>query len=349
MRGAEPKNDETRAATVCLEREGLLLEATGGRVIRVSEAWRKCFRPVLCGLRAGQAGVLLEEEGGVEGTARSMAFAGAIEDARGMKVPVAALALRAVLLESSRARGHLAWMSAFASALERPRVVARLKGFLDDLEGGLEEWLGEPGAKGWVLPGGVKEDFPSEKAAGMEERLPLCISAWEEMSPRALSLPVPRWAERRLDRLSGETKDNGWSGPMARVLGRENDVRKEEPGVYALVGSEDVAIPEGAGCLHRMLALRAGEVGSSLRFMRRILGDLPEPPLLVKRGHGGRGEGFGRCEGPAGEVCCHVATEKGRFSYVSFSLPRELNRSAAHCLAGAWLDGVVPFFLWQGD
>jgi Ni,Fe-hydrogenase III large subunit len=348
MRGAEREDDETRAATMYLEREDLLLEVTGGRVEGVSEAWRKCFQPALCGLRAAPAGVLLEEEGGAEGTARSIAFAGAIEDARGMKAPVAALALRAVLLESSRIRGHLAWMSALASALGRPRATARLGSFLDDLEEGLKEWLGEPNEKGWVIPGGVKEDFPIDKAAGMEERLAIAVSAWEEVSPRALSLPVPRRAEKRLGRLCGKAKDSAWSGPMARTLGQVNDVRKEEPGVYPLAGWEDIAIPESSGYLCRMLALKAGEVGSSLRVMRRILGDLPEPPLLIKRGRGGRGEGFGRCEGPEGEICCHVATEKGRISYAAFSLPWELNRSAARCLAGIWLDEAeILSFLWR--
>jgi Ni,Fe-hydrogenase III large subunit len=348
MHGTEPRDGKTRAEAICIEREGLLLEVAGGRVLRVSEAGRECFTPVLHGLRAGQAGTLLEEEGGLEGTARSIAFAGAVEDARGMKVPAAALALRAAILESSRVRGHLVWMSAFASALRRPRVAAKIDAFLAGLDEGVEEWLGVSREKGWVIPGGIKEDFPLEQSARMDGRLASAISAWEEISHRALTLPLPRWAEKRLGRLSEDIAGSGWSGPMARTLGQENDVRKEEPGVYALVGWEDIAVPEDAGFLHRMLALRAGEVGSSLRVMRRILGDLPGPPLRVKRGRGGRGEGFGRCEGTEGEVCCHVATEKGRISYVAFALPGELNRSAAACLEGIWLDEAeVIFFFWR--
>ena len=348
LRGGEEEGREHDAPVRLVARGGLLLEVGGGRVLRVYEAYREYLQPVLHGARAAQAGLLLESEGGPDGITKAMAFVQALEDARSMKVPVAALALRAVLLESARVRGHLAWISAFAAALARPRVAARCSGFTQDMEDGLEEWLGEPRERGWVIPGGVKEDFPLAKAAGMQERLASAAASWEEISPRALSLSIPRWAERRLNRLCAEAKGSGWVGPMARAAGLETDVRKEEPGVYPMVGWESVAVPDGAGALHRMLALRVGEVGSSLGVMRRILSDPPEPPLLVKRGRGGRGEGFGRCEGPEGEVCCHVATERGRISCVAFSLPAELNRSAARCLTGVWLDEVeILSFLWE--
>ncbi len=125
-------------------------------------------------------------------------------------------------------------------------------------------------------------------------------------------------------------------------------MRNEEPGVYRLVEWESAAAPEGAGILRRMLAIRAGEVASSLQVVRRILAEVPDPPLLVKRGRGGRGEGFGRCEGPDGEVCCHVALEKGRVSFISFSLPHELNRSAARIMEGCRLDEAdILSLLWR--
>jgi Ni,Fe-hydrogenase III large subunit len=96
-----------------------------------------------------------------------------------------------------------------------------------------------------------------------------------------------------------------------------------------------------------MVAVRACEISSSLVVARRILSDLPGGKLLVKRGRGGKGEGFGRCEGPEGEVCCHLSTGKGRVGGMALSLPHELNRSAARFLEGAWMDEVdVLSLVW---
>jgi Ni,Fe-hydrogenase III large subunit len=97
-----------------------------------------------------------------------------------------------------------------------------------------------------------------------------------------------------------------------------------------------------------MIGVRACEISSSLVVARRILLDLPGGKLLVKRGRGGKGRGFGRCEGPEGEVGCHLSTGKGRVAGMTMSLPRELNRSAAHFLEGAWMDEVdVLSLLWE--
>jgi len=127
---------------------------------------------------------------------------------------------------------------------------------------------------------------------------------------------------------------------MARAAGITRDVRTEEPGVYGLVEWKIAAAPPDSGMLRRLLDVRAGEISSSLEVVLRILRDPLQPPLLVKRGRGGRGEGFGRCESPEGEVCCHVVLEKGRISFVAFSLPHELNRSAASVLEGCRLDAL---------
>ena len=347
LRGEERVDRRRPGAAGALIRAGNILEVEGGWIRDVRDAWRAYPHAVLYGTRTGQAGFLLEQEG-EDGIALAHSFVQALEDARGMKVPVGALALRAVLLEAARAQAHLAWMGAAASTLGRPRAAGRCENLRRDLGGSLEEWLGEPLGRGWVIPGGTGEDLPRGEAAACGDKLAAAAAAWEEISPRVLSLAVPRWVEKRLRSLEGEAADRSWVGPLARAAGRDEDVRQEEPGVYPIVAWEGAAAPEGAGMLRRMLAVKAGEVSSSLDVMRRILGDFPDGPLLVKRGRGGRGEGFGRCEGPEGEACCHLALEKGRISYVAFSLPQELNRTAARILAGCRLDEVdILSLLWE--
>ncbi len=345
---ADQRERPSRPAAAFLHRAGLIVEIEGGFILRVNEAYRDFPQGILCGAKTGQVPALLESEGGTEGIALSLAFAQALEDARGMRLPAAAVALRAVILESARAQSHLAWIGAAASALRKQRIAALCAGLRRYLGEVMEKWLGESSGRGWVVPGGIKEEFPLESAADCGMELAAVAAAWEKSSSRVISLPLPRWAEKKLRPLLGEGERNAWVGPLARAAGRGADVRKEEPGIYRLVEWESAAAPEGAGILRRMLAIRAGEVASSLQVMRRIVAELPDTPLLVKRGRGGRGEGFGRCEGPDGEVCCHVALEKGRVSFITFSLPHELNRSAARVMEGCRLDEAdILSLLWR--
>jgi Ni,Fe-hydrogenase III large subunit len=348
IRGSQMDGVETAAGAVFMERWGLLLEVSGGRVRRVYETASEYPQGALCGTRARQAGFLLEKGGGMEGTARSAAFFQALEDARGMKIPAAAVAIHAALLEMSRVCAHLFWISGAAGLLGRPGTAGRCAELRCEVEEGMEEWLGDPQGRGCFLPGGVREDFPVEEAPAMAERLVSAAGRWEEISPKALSLPVPGWVERRLRSLYREAKKEGWVGPLARSAGLAADVREEEPGPYAVVGWGGVKLPKGGGMFRRVVGVRAFEIGASLHIAGRILENIPEGPLQVKRGRGGRGEGFGRCEGPEGEVCCHVIMEKGQVSSLAFSLPGELNRSAARCLEGAWLDEVeLLSLLWE--
>lgn len=326
------------ATGICVARDGLLVEVSGGRLRRVREAAREFPQGALYGTRARQAGVLLEEAGGWEGTARAAAFAQALEDARGMRVPLAAAALRAVLAETARACSHLEWMEILSISLGRPGVSRGCRDLRQGLEARMREWLGPSGGRGWIFPGGVREDLPLQGAGGMAEWTAEAVGRWEGLLPGVLALPIPGWAERRLRPLRDGEARRGWVGPLARAAGMEVDARREEPGIYAAVGWEMAVAPPGGGMLGRLLRVKASETGSALRVSRRILEDLPPTALLAKRGRGGRGEGFGRCEGPEGEVCCHVILERGQVAFLSFSLPRELNRSAARRLAGSSMD-----------
>lgn len=338
--GGEAVSAQGRGGGHALVREGLLLMVEGGVVRGVGEAGRDFPRGVLHKVRAGQASFLLERDAGPAGKALSLSYLQALEEARGLVPPPGAVALRALLLELARVEAHLEWLEAAARVLERWRTAARCASLRRGLRAGMEEWPGESPRGGWAVPGGVSEDFPLAGAASFAAKVSILAAAWKDLYRRAASLPVPRWAEKRLGLLERGEERGAWVGPMARAAGMARDARSEEPGVYGLLGWEAAAPPGGRGMLRRLLAVRCAEISSSLEVALRILRDPPTAPLLVKRGRGGRGEGFGRCEGPEGEVCCHAVLEKGRISFLSFSLPHELNRSAARVLEGCRLDAL---------
>lgn len=126
------------------------------------------------------------------------------------------------------------------------------------------------------------------------------------------------------------------------------DAREEDPEFYAPEALSSAVPTEEKGVLKRMVAVRAREVGVSLGVVRSVLGKPLSEPWSGPEGRRGSGPGFGRCEGPEGETCCHLRLERGRLIHVAFSLPGELNRSAAFCLSGAWLDeaeALLPLLL----
>ena len=342
-RDREPPRDAE--ASAWLVWGGCLVAVEAGRVVRVEEASAECPGAPLRGTRAAQACAALEKGGGGEGVARAVSFARACEEARGIKTPPAAEAVRALLLESSRARSHLAWLERAALCLGRRRAAAACRELRAGLEEAFTSWLGDPLGRGWVTPGGVSEEFPLEDAGGAAAALASISASWRSMLERGLSLHAPRWMERRLSALRERKEREAWTGPLARALGVGTDARAEEPGVYALLDWEMVPEGVGGGVFQKLAAVKAREVSESLRVARRVLECPPARPLMARRGRGGRGEGFGRCEGPEGELCCHLAVEKGTVTFLALSLPGEINRSGALVLEGRPLDEADLLFL----
>lgn len=349
LRGSGRPPGEARPGSALIGRDNLLLEAAGGKVVRVHEAARECPQAAIYGQRASQGGFALEGGGGIEGAARILSYLQALEEARGVRIPDAAICLRAVILECSRIRGHVRWLQACSMNLRRRGRAERCGAFLEGLDDAMRGWLGDPLGRGWCIPGGVREEMAACDPEPMAVALASLAGDWAETAPALRSLTVPRWAERRLGWSLEEAREGGWSGPLARCVGLERDVREEEAGVYAQAGWTGAVKPEARGTLKRMVETRVLEASSSIDVARRLLENLPPGNLAVKRGRGGRGEGFGRCEGPEGEVCCHLTLERGRVSAIAMSLPLELNRSSSRVLEGAWLDEAdILSLLWEG-
>lgn len=347
MRGGEEGLAGEEPGTPLMPGDGILLAVSGGRVRRVSEIRREYPQGGLLARRSADAVAPLEESGGVEGPARTVAFLQAAEEARGMVVPATAMAFRAVTLEVSRVYAHLLWISELCGVLGRKRLADSCDNLRRGVEEGMAGWLGHPLGRNWMVPGGLREGFPLEGAGTAAECMAAGGRTWGERRDDMLSLPVPAWAERRLRPRAAEAAAAGWVGPLARAAGLERDVRAEEPCPCAGADWRMEIPPERGGLLGRMLAIKAGEIASSLAMAGRILEDMPEGELRVERGRGGNGRGFGRCEGPGGELCCHLALEKGRVAYMAMSLPGELNRSASAFLEGSWLDEMeVLSLLW---
>ncbi len=335
----------------------LLLETRGGRVLRVIECQRPCPSPYLRGGRAGR-----EEEKARKALGGDipllLSFFLALEEARGLTVPPPARAVRAALLELQRIRSHCSWLQVVAFLSGRFRLSRKLMEWGGEVGEAERRATGVRDAAEALVPGGVRAEMADGLVRRLWKEMESIARGWDGLCRSLASVSPPRWAERRLARLprEGWSRVHGsgegvrcdprwgceaWVGPLARALGRKVDARAEEPVFPMPHGWSPRAAEERRGTLRWMVRVRAGEVSDSLAFLEALTENLPEGPWEASPGGRGSGRGFGRCEGPEGETCCHLVLERGRIVHAAFSLPREVNRSAAFCLEGAWLDEAV--------
>jgi Ni,Fe-hydrogenase III large subunit len=321
---------------ILFHKDGNLMEAEAGRLLGVYEIaceWPRGMQ----GRKPAQVETCFSANRG-DFLAKKLAFLQALEEARAIKLPAAACVARAVLLEQERIRCHLLWLGDMAEVVSRNGMSGRCRDFLEKQLCTTEAWLGPGQPAAWCVPGGLREDFPRAglRAAG-EANTELFVE-WKRMEKECLALPLPEWLNGRLSSLKGRARGQGWVGPLARAAGMGLDARAEEAGAFLLLDWIPAQAQHRRGILPRLLEIKVLEITSSLEAVAFFLTEFPEGPLLKKRGGGGKGEGFGRVEGPAGEVTCHLRLEKGIIAGIAFSLPAELNRTAARSLIGAWLD-----------
>ncbi len=332
---------------------GLLLEVSGGRVLRVTECLRQAPCLSLRGVRVGK------EAEKVRGSLGSdlpllLSFLLALEDARGYAVPASARAVRAALLELLRMRSHCSWLSRAAELCGRFRLSRRLRRWGEGVAELEDSLSGGGGGTAALVPGGARHVERGPVAREIWNYMEVIAREWEELSRSLSAFSPPRWAEGRLAVLPREegrrrgkelecraARGEGWEawvGPLARALGAARDARAEDQAFPRPPGWSPRAAAGRKGTLRRMVEVMAGEVADSLAILEALLREPPEGPREAPLGRRGSGRGFGRCEGPGGETCCHLALDRGRIEHAAFSLPVELNRSAAFCLEGAWLD-----------
>lgn len=350
------RGEREEPARSCLPYAGgeLLVETAGGRVLRVIECLR--MAPSLR-LRGGKAGSETERAREALGgdLPLLLSFLLALEEGRGCAVPPSARAVRAVLLELLRMRYHCSWLCAAAALSGRFRLSRRLKRWGEGIAELERTVTGGRGIAEALVPGGVRNGVAERVVRELWKDMEDMGRQWAGLYRRLAALSPPRWAERRLARLprEGRSGERGtgtaacggpwkgweaWVGPLARALGSGSDARAEDPAFSMPPGWSPRVTAGKKGTLRRMVEVRAGEVGDSLAIIEALLQHPLEGPWEAPRGRHGSGRGFGRCEGPEGETCCHLVLERGRVVHAAFSSPRELNRNAASCLEGAWLD-----------
>ncbi len=256
----------------------------------------------------------------------ALAYCQAAEALAATPAPPRAQALRAVALELERAANHIGDLGAMAGDvgfLPTSSYCGRIRGDVLNLTAVL---CGNRFGRGLVRPGGLAWDVDAEQAASMRERL----AAVRRDATGAVSLlwstPTVTSRFEGTGALSAETaRELGLVGVAARACGLEMDVRRCFPaGVYAEVATPFATWP--AGDVYGRAWVRWLEVKASLDLADRLLGSLPEGPVLAEapapsRGRRGSTQQRGGwaadrlvvslVEGWRGEICHVLATGRG--------------------------------------
>jgi NADH-quinone oxidoreductase subunit D len=237
------------------------------------------------------------------------AFSMAVERSAAIDVPARAHWIRSLVLECGRVASHLSWLSAFAIDAGAGTASGRAAEIADRFYALLEAIGGNPGAHGYVVPGGVASDLP----AGADEALSAASSALEDELPDLDRLL--RGSRGLLARVQGvgvidrdASLDCGLTGCSLRASGVGFDVRRDAPyAAYSDVEFE-VALGTVGDCWDRY-AVHVEEVRWSGRLIDRLLDGLPDGPCAAKVPKGLRlpaGEAYASVESPRGELGVHL-------------------------------------------
>jgi Ni,Fe-hydrogenase III large subunit len=244
------------------------------------------------------------------------AYCAAIEALAGIRVPLRALALRAVALELERLANHVGDLGALANDigfLPTASFCGRLRGDYLNLTA---ELCGSRFGRGMVRVGRVGFDVSAERAAEMIARLdPVQRDTesairllWETASVQA------RFEET--GRVPTETAIQlGMVGVAARASGLKRDIRNTHPAGYYRFAHLPLTTWTSGDVFARAY-VRGLEIRRSIDFVRTLLGKLPDGPI-ARPPHKPRGGqvAVSLVEGWRGEIC-HVAItdDLGRLS-----------------------------------
>jgi len=212
------------------------------------------------------------------------AFALAIENLMGLKVPKRGQYIRVLYCELGRIANHILNLTTYA--LDVGAMTPALWGF-EEREKLMEFYERACGARlhaNYFRAGGVHQDLP----AGLLED----IDAWADQFPKFLVdleglLTNNRIFKQRTVDIgkfnAEEAMAWGFSGPVLRSAGVPWDLRKSQPyDAYAEMDF-DVVIGKNGDCYDRYLC-RVDEMYQSLRIIKQCVANMPDGPVMAVDG-----------------------------------------------------------------
>jgi NADH-quinone oxidoreductase subunit D len=267
----------------------------------------------------------------------------AVEELLGIEVPSRGKYIRTLFAELNRLSSHLVWFG--TSGLDMGAISAVFYGFRERelILDFYEMVTGLRMNHGYIVPGGVWEDLPEgweEVCKSILKVLPARIDEYEELLTNN-----PVWLERTkgigvLD--ANQTRAFGGSGPIARAVGIDRDLRRDSP--YDAYGDVSFDVPLATeGDVYARYRVRMEEMRQSIKIVEQLMDGMPggdfknmDPKLtpppraelnrsmeavihhfkLVTQGYTvPPGETYAAVESPRGELGAYVVSDGGTSPY----------------------------------
>jgi Ni,Fe-hydrogenase III large subunit len=272
--------------------------------------------------------------------ANSVAYAHAIEDARGLWPTAELRRQRTVLLELERAYNHLNDIGAVCAGVgfaAGSMAFAVLKDRAQEL---CREAFGHRFLFGSIAVGRGSSTLDAEQAdalrGALRELRVDAAAAWRDLG-FAASL------QARLEGVGILEHDRallfGATGPAARASGVATDARSGNARL-ACHGLEPASLPQPTGDVAARLQIRAVELDATWDLLDELLAH-PLPPAATTSEHPESGLGIGRVESPRGETVCMVELSSGRVQRLHLRTASYANWPA---LAEAAAGNLLPDF-----
>lgn len=322
--GASPDTDTPRAPYAFLPAEGESLHqipvgpvhagiiepghfrftANGETVVRLEQRLgyvHKGIESLMAGADLDRAAELAGRTSGDSTVAYGIAFARAVEAARGVEAPARAHWLRALMGELERLANHFGDIGAICNDASFALMHAHCGVLRERVLRAADACFGHRLMRGAVVPGGVAIDLDQTGWNALEallsnirRRFPTLVELYDNTASlldRTVATGILRPA------LAGQYGAGGYVG---RASGRLFDARRR-PG-YPPYDSLDFEIPvRTEGDVNARVWVRINEVEQSVSLIEQILARLPDGPLRVEVPHGA-GEGIALVEGFRGDI-----------------------------------------------
>jgi Ni,Fe-hydrogenase III large subunit/Ni,Fe-hydrogenase III component G len=284
--------------------------ANGETVARLEERLgyaHKGIESLMAGATIEKAARLAARTSGDSTVAYAIAFAHAVEAARGIEAPPRARYLRALMAELERLANHFGDIGAICNDASFSLMHAHCGVLREHVLRAAETSFGHRLMMDCVVPGGVAGDLRPEGSA----LIPTLLRLIRQRFPRLVELYDNTASLQDRTAATGIVRGElarqfGAPGYVGRASGRGFDARKT-PGYAPYDGLEFTVPVLTAGDVNARIWIRIREVEQSLKLIEQILGGLPEGPIaLALDGGGGGDEGLGLAEGFRGDVLVWV-------------------------------------------
>jgi len=226
--------------------------------------------------------VIAESIAGDTAVGHALAYCTAMESLAGAEAPVAAAAIRGILLELERVANHIGDLGALAgdvAYLPAASYFGRLRGNFLNL---LMELSGNRYGRGLLLPGGVRRGLDDSTRAAFLDRIARDEAELEAVADLMFDAASVLARFERTGFVSEATaRELGLVGVVARASGVARDVRHDHPAGVFVSAELPVAVAKTGDVMARALVRRL-EVRRSLAFVKQQLRALPARALATR-------------------------------------------------------------------